>query len=175
MRRVWKWEDGRGSGQEERSGEGDRREGRGRNHGAFLEYGWGGEVWCVVVGCVVCGGGLPKLRLWPLRPGVFLRDFRACSPEKCFEMDMCRDAIWCFIHSSILYCLSISHGQVLTMLLTTGTLPLFNLLFPSINIQILLICPKAFLTVLVGRNCFKTGLSSPFVIIFFILITSILG
>ena len=81
----------------------------------------------------------------------------------------------CFIHSSILYCLSISHGQVLTMLLTTGTLPLFNLLFPSINIQILLICPKAFLTVLVGRNCFKTGLSSPFVIIFFILITSILG
>ena len=53
--------------------------------------------------------------------------------------------------------------------------PQINPLFPSINIQILLICPKAFLTVLVGRNCFKTGLSSPLVIIFFILITSILG
>ena len=52
---------------------------------------------------------------------------------------------------------------------------LLNPLFASINIQILLICPKAFLTVLVGRNCFKTGLSSPLVIIFFILITSILG
>ena len=52
---------------------------------------------------------------------------------------------------------------------------MINPLFPSINIQILLICPKTFLTVLVGRNCFKTGLSSPLVIIFFILITSILG
>ena len=45
----------------------------------------------------------------------------------------------------------------------------FNRLFPSINIQILLICPKAFLTVLIGRYC------SPLVMIFFILITFILG
>ena len=50
-----------------------------------------------------------------------------------------------------------------------------NPLLPSINMEILLISPKAFLTVLVGRNCFKTGLSSPLVIIFFILITSVLG